>query len=85
LRLAAVSLRYPIGLLDTLSGILYVDSSRRDAYRFINWQRSYDRWQFYVMGFWNPQQRAIYQGHLGSSGQSPLTGRGLQIMAVFNH
>jgi hypothetical protein len=85
LRLAAVSLRYPIGLLDTLSAILYVDSSRHDAYRFINWQRSYDRWQFYVMGFWNPQQRAIYQGHLGGSGQSPLTGRGLQIMAVFNH
>lgn len=84
-RFAAVSLHYPIGLLDTVSTILYVDPSRDVAYRFINWQRSYDRWQFYVMGFWNPQQGAIYQGQVARSGQSPLTGRGLQIMAVFNH
>jgi hypothetical protein len=84
-RIVAVSLRYPIGLLDTLSGIFYVDSSRHDTYRFVNWQRSYDRWQFHVMGFWNPEQSAIYQGQLARSGQSPLTGRGVQIMAVFNH
>jgi hypothetical protein len=84
-RFVAVSVRYPIGLLDTLSGILYVDSSRDDAYRSVNWQRTYDRWQFYVMGFWNPEHRAIYQGQLAREGQSPLTGRGLQVMAVFNH
>ena len=83
--LGAVSLRYPIGLLDSLSAIFYLDATRDDTYRFITWQRSYDRWQFYVMGFWNPQQSAIYQGQVTDAGQSYFTGRGVQIMAVFNH
>ena len=83
--LGAASLRYPIGLLDSLSAIFYLDAARHDTYRFITWQRSYDRWQFYMMGFWNPDQRAIYQGQVTDAGQSYFTGRGVQIMAVFNH
>jgi hypothetical protein len=55
-RLAAATLRYPVGILDAISGILYVDATRHDTYRFVSWQRSYDRWQFYVMGFWNPRR-----------------------------
>jgi len=69
--LSAASIRYPVGLLDAVSGIVYLDSVRHDAYRFVSWQRSYDRWQFYGMGFWNPQQAALYQGQTGqSTGQS---------------
>ena len=83
--LGAVTLRYPLGLLDSLSAIFYLDATRDDTYRFVTWQRSYDRWQFYVMGFWNPQQRAIFQGQVTDAGQSSFTGRGVQIMAVFNH
>ena len=85
-RLVATSLRYPLGLLDTLSGILYVDAERHDTYRFVSWQRSYDRWQFHVMGFWNPTQLALTPGQVESrTGRSPLVGRGFQIMMVFNH
>jgi hypothetical protein len=85
-RLVAASLRYPLGLLDTLSGILYVDTERRDTYRFVSWQRSYDRWQFHVMGFWNPTQLALTPGQVESrTGRSPLVGRGFQVMTVFNH
>jgi hypothetical protein len=85
----AALVSYPVGLLDTVSGIAYVDLKRHDAYRFVSWQRSYDRWQFYGMGFWNPRQAAIYQGQPGQpgqiAGQSPLAGRGVQVMAVFHH
>jgi hypothetical protein len=82
----AASVRYPLGLLDTLAGIVYVDATRDAAYRFVSWQRSYDRWQFYVMGFWNPADSAVYQSGSGEAiGQNPLIGRGVQIMAVFNH
>ena len=85
-RLSAASVRYPVGLLDSVSGIVYLDSVRHEAYRFVSWQRSYDRWQFYVMGFWNPRQAAIQQpGQSVSTGRSPLSGRGVQVMAVFNH
>jgi hypothetical protein len=82
---SAVSLNYPLGLLDSLSAIFYVDTTRADVYRFVNWQRTYDRWQFYVMGFWNPQQLAIVEQSATSIGRNPLSGRGIQIMAVFNH
>jgi hypothetical protein len=75
-----------VGLLDAVSGIVYFDSRRNEVYRFLSWQRSYDRWQFYVMGFSNPQQAAIYLGQPGPrTGQSPLAGRGFQVMAVFSH
>ena len=85
-RIAAASLRYPLGLLDAVSGIVYFDSTRHDTYRFVSWQRSYDRWQFYVMGFWNPRQAAFQPSGGGqSAGQSPLAGRGVQLMVVLNH
>lgn len=85
-KLSAFTVRYPVGLLDSVSGIVYLDSVRRDAYRFVSWQRSYDRWQFYVMGFWNPRQAALQQpGQSVVAGRSPLAGRGAQLMAVFNH
>ena len=85
-RFSAALLHYPVGLLDTISGIVYFDSRRHDAYRFVSWQRSYDHWQFYVMGFWNPLHAAIYQGQLWQgAGQNPLAGRGFQLMAVLNH
>jgi hypothetical protein len=84
--LGAGMVRYPLGLLDSLSGIVYIDSTRDETYRFVSWQRSYDRWQFFVMGFWNPVRAAIPQDQQRTrTGQSPLIGRGVQLMAVFNH
>jgi hypothetical protein len=85
-QLAAATLRYPIGILDAISGIVYLDATRHDIYRFVSWQRSYDRWQFYVMGFWNPRQAGIQPTGAGqTAGQSPLAGRGVQLLAVLNH
>jgi hypothetical protein len=85
-RFGAMSARYPISLLDTLSGIVYVDGRRQDWYRFVSWQRTYDRWQLYVMGFWNPRQSALLPGAEAERiGRSPMSGRGFQLMVVFNH
>jgi hypothetical protein len=85
-RLGALSVRYPVSLLDTLSGIVYVDELQRDWYRFVSWQRTYDRWQLYVMGFWNPRQSTLLPGaEFESVGRSPMSGRGFQLMVVFNH
>ena len=85
-RLVAFLARYPLGLLDSLSAIVYVDATRHSAYRFVSWQRTYDRWQFHAMGFWNPADAALQPGSGDRPiGRSPLGGRGLQVMAVFNH
>ncbi|MBD3413774.1 MAG: hypothetical protein GF421_04985 [Candidatus Aminicenantes bacterium] len=79
---SALSLNYPLGLLDSLSGMVYYDWENHDFYRFINWQRTYNRWQIYIMGFWNPEEFLIYQGN---SDRSLFTGTGFQIMIVYNY
>ena len=79
---SALSLNYPLGLLDMITGMVYYDWENRDWYRFISFQRSYDHWQIYLMGFWNPDQFQIYQNF---SDGSLFAGKGIQIMVVFNH
>jgi hypothetical protein len=77
----ALSAAYPLGLLDRLSSIIYYDWTNRQTYTFVSWQRTTDNWQFYVMGFWNPEEFRIYQ----QTGNNFFTGKGFQIMVVFNH
>lgn len=82
LEFSALSLNYPLGLLDSVSGMIYYDWENNDFYRFINWQRTYDRWRIYVMGFWNPEEFLLHQGNLDSS---LFTGTGFQIMVAYNY
>lgn len=80
--LAALSINYPFGLLDSFGAMLYYDWTNENAYRFMNWQRTYDQWSFYVMGFWNPSEFRIYQNQ---DEQNLFAGKGVQFMVVFNH
>ena len=82
LKFTAVSLNYPLGLLDNLSAIFYYDWKNDQFYRFINWQRKYDRWTFYLIGFWNPETFRIYQSR---DRENFFAGKGIQFMVVFNH
>ena len=54
----------------------------KSFYRFLSWQRTYDRWSFYLMAFWNPENIAIYRN---PEGNNLFAGKGFQIMIVFNH
>ncbi len=78
----ALACAYPLGLLDTLSGIVFRDWTEKSWYRFINLERAYDRWSIYLMLFWNPSAMMIYSGPEGSNF---MAGKGGQIMVVFNH
>ena len=78
----ALSLNYPLGLTDTITGMIFYDSENKDWYRFINWQRTFDAWSMYIMAFWNPDQFQLYQT---MSGGSLFSGKGFQFMVVFNH
>jgi hypothetical protein len=79
---SALSLNYPLGLIDNLTAMIYYDWENKDWYRFINWQRMYDRWSFYLIGFWNPDQFQIYQNQTENN---LFAGKGLQLMIVLNH
>ncbi len=79
---SALSANYPFNIINNLNGILFYDWTNKEFYNFINWSWQYDKWSFYIMGFWNPQRFNLYQG-LGDA--NLYAGRGLQFMLVFNH
>ena len=73
---------YPVGLNDQLFGIFYYDWENKTWYRFARWQRVYDNWSFHLIGFWNPNRILLYQKQVE---KNLFTGKGFQIMVVFNH
>jgi len=77
-----LSASYPINIIHNVSAMLFYDFTNNDFYRFINWSVAYDRWSFYVMGFWNPETYNLYNVDPRTS---LYGGWGFQLMAVFNH
>ena len=82
LNFSILSLNYPLGLLDRISLMIYYNWKNKDWYRFISLNRTYDSWSFYLIGFWNPDKFQIYNNN---QDYSFFTGKGFQLMAVFNH
>ncbi len=79
---SALSLNYPLGLVDRLSGILYYDWTNDQWYRLVMWQRTYDDWTLYLQGFWNPEIIRLYQNQASGN---PFAGTGIRFILVFNH
>ena len=82
LNFSALSLTYPIGLTDMITGMIYYNWKDQSWYRFINFNRSYDRISLYLMAYWNPENFNIYR-NVGE--QNLFSGKGIQFMFVFNH
>lgn len=80
--ISALSVDYPLSLLDTVSGIVYYDWEQRDGSLFLTWQRTYDRWQVHVSAFWSSNQ-AIATGN--PEGTSSIAGNGVRLMLVMHH
>ena len=78
---SALFLRYPLGLIDELTGILYYDWKRGDFSRFVTWRRTYDSLAFNVILFNNPEQLTVFPGQVGSSS---FAGTGLQVLLSYN-
>jgi hypothetical protein len=76
------SLNYPLGTIDRISTIIYRDWTNQEWYRLLSWQRTYDNWIIYLLGFWNPNNMQLFRIQ---GGTNPFTGTGLQVMFVFNH
>ncbi|MBD3378525.1 hypothetical protein GF406_26090 [candidate division KSB1 bacterium] len=78
----AFSMDYPLGFLDHVTGYVYYDWENRDWYRLLQWQRTYDRWSFFVQGFANPHEAVVLTQR---DEQLPMRGLGVQLMVVLNH
>ena len=81
LSFSGLLLRYPLGLLDEVTGIFYYDWKNRNLYRFVGWKRTYDSLSLNLMFFWNPQEFLVFQGQPGSSS---FAGTGLQLLLAFH-
>jgi roadblock/LC7 domain-containing protein len=77
-----LSAAYPVNIIHNVSAMLFYDFTNNNFYRFINWTVAYDKWSFYVMGFWNPETYSLYNVDPRTS---LYGGWGFQLMAVFNH
>lgn len=80
---SALSVSYPATISDTFNAIIYYDWRNSSSYNFINWKRQFDKFYLYVMGYWNPSTYALPQQQ--GSGGTLFTGKGIQIMFVYNH
>ncbi len=79
---SGISVNYPLTIIHSISAIVFADFSNKNLYRFINWNMTFDRWSFYLMGFWNPE---TYRLPGFEQGNSIFSGAGVQAMAVFNY
>jgi hypothetical protein len=79
---SAFFLRYPVSVFVDLTAIFYYDWKEKEFYRFLSWQRTYDRWRFNIIAFWNPDEFLIYTAQPGAN---PFSGKGIQLTAAFNY
>jgi hypothetical protein len=77
--ISAFSASYSPGMLDRLMAVGYYDWDEEMTARYVSWGRIYDNWSFYLNGFWNSADPAF------SAGSASGAGKGVQLMAVFNH
>lgn len=77
-QLSAILASYPLGLFDTLSGMVFYSWEINDWIQYISWQRSYDHIVLNLSLF-NFPDIPIAPGTTRSAGY------GLQIMLLYNH
>ena len=81
LTFTALLLRYPLGILDEVSGIFYYDWKNRGVYRFLSWKHTTDALSFSAIVFWNPAELLVFQG---SPGSGSFAGTGLELLLAYH-
>ncbi len=79
---SALSVNYPFTNVDRATALIYRDWTNSEWYRMLTWERTYDNWIFYLIGFWNPR---VIRISYSQPGANPFAGTGFQFMIVFNH
>jgi hypothetical protein len=77
---SAMLARYPLGLLDELSAILYFDWRSDRLYSFLSWKRTADAFSFNAILFRNPRDLPVFPGNPGSSS---FAGTGFQLLLAY--
>jgi hypothetical protein len=78
--ISATLARYPLGLLDELSAILYYDWTNDRLYSFVSWKRTSNAFSFSSILFRNPAEVQAFPGQPGSSS---FAGTGFQLLLAY--
>jgi hypothetical protein len=82
LSFSGLTLSYPVNINNQLSAVFYHDWTHNTFYNFINWKHQFKKLDFYLMSYWNPED---YRLPLQNAKNIITSGKGIQIMMVFNH
>jgi hypothetical protein len=77
-----LNITYPLGMFDNISAITYFDWASNKTYIFLNWQKQFNKFSLYLMGYMNPKD---YNIPTQTTGETLYAGSGAQVMVVFNH
>ncbi|MFK7921405.1 MAG: hypothetical protein AB8H47_05585 [Bacteroidia bacterium] len=80
--LTAATVTYPLGFYDNLTGVLYYDWAGQNLFTFVNYSHQFKLISLNVIGYWNPNNTQIIQQ---DEGANTFSGRGFQVMLVYNH
>jgi hypothetical protein len=69
-------------MFDSVNAIVYYDWTNNRIYNFLNWQKQFNKFTFYLMGYLNPKD---YQIPTQDFEEVLYAGNGIQVMLVFNH
>ncbi len=75
-----LNLSYPIGMFDNISTIIYYDWTNNKAYNFLKWQKQFNKFSLYLMGYINPEK---YNIPTQNTDEMLYAGSGVQVMVVF--
>jgi hypothetical protein len=79
---SALSLSYPVGLFDNVSAIVYYNWATDQSYNLVNWKKQFNKLYIYLIAYWNPE---VYNLPQQQDTGNLFSGRGIQLMMVFNH
>lgn len=79
--LSGLTLTYPVSVFDNVNAMCYYDWTNNDVYGFLNWQHDFKHVSLYAMLYWNPE-KVMLPAQMSSN---RFTGKGIQLMLVWNH
>ena len=77
--ISAISLSYPVGIMDALSFFSYYDWNSEMLFNFLTWQRTYDYWTIQFSGYWTNIDT------MNSRLVRTVESQGFQFMTIFNY
>ncbi|MBW6491932.1 MAG: hypothetical protein K0B15_12140 [Lentimicrobium sp.] len=77
-----LSINYPLSMKDNLGAITYLDLKNKNSYNFLSYKRQLRKLDLHIMAFLNPE---IYQMPYQTSDNLMFSGKGIQLMMVYNH